>query len=264
MENLETANVTGSMPIPMAVNSNLKPKISTLGDAAEANLLAYYTVEAPKRYSEGIGGIIGFGLFLIEAKAKLTPAEWQTFTTTDNCPVSATVASRYMTIAEDKRITKRDNWPLFPMSWGALYEISLLTDKQFKRGLRDKTISPDVTIKEIRSLREVTKIAKSDEKTQEGGSEAPAASAGEVAEIAYVVSGGTAQAGATSTDEATEKAAQARPLPEQTPTGETRIIVVLTGDLAEQNSDKVAQLEQEIQRLLEKLSLSGMVTTEVR
>jgi hypothetical protein len=127
-------------------------KKKQIAQPPEVPLLDYYTTESRKRYSSGVEGIIDFGRCLIEAKSKLLPADWKRFTETDRCPVSLTVATRYMRIAESPHILNAENWTRLPIGWNLLYQISLLTQEQFDNGIQHEQITPTVTLKKLREL----------------------------------------------------------------------------------------------------------------
>jgi hypothetical protein len=121
-------------------------------EQTEDELLEHYSTESRRLYSHTIEGFISLGRCLIEAKEKLSGPGWKTFTSTDRCPVSYTVATRYMKIAENPNITDPANWISLPITWNVLYEISILTDEQFNDGMRQQTITREARIDDIRIL----------------------------------------------------------------------------------------------------------------
>ena len=122
------------------------------GALSENQLLEHYTTESRQRYSETIEGIVSLGKCLIEAKARLSPESWKLFTETDRCPVTNSVACRFMRIAQNQNIVNRDNWLFLPLGWNVLYEIALLTNDQFENGIRQHKITSGARIDDIRQL----------------------------------------------------------------------------------------------------------------
>lgn len=231
---------------------------SACGTPSEDQLLEHFTAECRQRYSESIEGIINLGLCLIEAKSELSGASWkQLCQERDRCPVSETVATRFMKIAQNRNILKREIWLFLPLGWNVLYEISLLTDEQFDNGIRQNKITPEATMDDIRLLRnkEPHSAARRAEK-ERSQVEAPAVTdPEEVAELAALL---THTEPAVATDEeqgrtAAESQQTTSANATRSPAGRKyRLVVMFRADSAEQ----VETLKHEIERELERFSFA--------
>ena len=108
--------------------------------------------ESAKYYAERIGSeyrrtqesAATIGRLLIEAKTSLPHGEWGKLTGETSgdgrgmLPFSARAARMFMAIARDPRIGNRNHGSdlplLLPVSWRAQYELTKLTDEEWKRG----------------------------------------------------------------------------------------------------------------------------------
>jgi Protein of unknown function (DUF3102) len=99
-------------------------------------------------WQQSVTSIIGTGRLLTEAKAALDHGEWLPMIESD-LPFGPRTAQMLMKIAEDKRITNTKHVSLLPPSWGALYEITKLTDEAFERKVEDGTINPEMQRKDV-------------------------------------------------------------------------------------------------------------------
>ncbi len=93
-------------------------------------------------------GIIETCSLLTSAKDQLTAHEFKDLI--NNLPFSTRTAERFIAIGNDKRITTHVS--LLPPSWGTIYEITRLSNPQFKKAIKDGVISPSVQRKEIIEL----------------------------------------------------------------------------------------------------------------
>lgn len=133
-------------------------------EVTEAKRLADLITAAWQRSFEGV---IECGRLLIEAKSKLQHGEWLHLIDSD-LPFKVNTAQRLMKIANDERITNATHAPYLPRSRETLYELTKLSDDDFKQKIADGTINPDMQRqditgalkKEIRAGREITLAAK--------------------------------------------------------------------------------------------------------
>jgi N6-adenosine-specific RNA methylase IME4 len=99
-----------------------------------------------------IDGIFEVGRLLIQAKDKLEHGEFQSMVERD-LPFQPSTARRLMAIAADLRLSNRAHAHVLPASWGSLYELTKLTDKQFETAISRGLIHPEMQRKDIAPLR---------------------------------------------------------------------------------------------------------------
>jgi hypothetical protein len=99
-------------------------------------------------WQQGLTAIIESGRLLSAAKAALSHGEWEAMCA-DSLPFSASTAQRLMAIAADGRITNPAHVQDLPPHWGTLYELTKLTDDEFKQGIEAGAIRPDMERKAL-------------------------------------------------------------------------------------------------------------------
>ena len=97
--------------------------------------------------------VLATGQRLIEAKGALPHGEFGAMIEQD-LPFGASTGRRLMAIAKDKRLSDRAHVHVLPPAWGTLYELTKLSDDDFKRAAADGVIRPDVERGEITRFRQ--------------------------------------------------------------------------------------------------------------
>jgi hypothetical protein len=92
--------------------------------------------------------ILEVGRLLAEAKEALPHGAFGRMIESD-LPFTARTAQMLMAISADPRITNPKHISHLPASWGTLYEITKLDDKQFEEKIADGTIRPDMMRREL-------------------------------------------------------------------------------------------------------------------
>jgi hypothetical protein len=59
-------------------------------------------------------------------------------------PFGPRTARRLMAVGRDERLSKRTHVSVLPASWGTLYALTKLSDKEFEAGVADGTINPSL------------------------------------------------------------------------------------------------------------------------
>jgi N6-adenosine-specific RNA methylase IME4 len=93
-------------------------------------------------------GILETGRLLIAAKEALPHGEFGPMVTND-LHFDKRMVERLMTIARDQRISNASNSPFLPPVWTTLYDLTSLDDDRFEAGIKNGTIRPDMTAKDI-------------------------------------------------------------------------------------------------------------------
>jgi hypothetical protein len=95
--------------------------------------------------------IFAVGRLLIAAKQQLKHGAFSSMVEND-LPFSSRTAQRLMAIARDKRLNTTRVSHLMPVSWGTLYELSLLRDDDFDDAIADGAITADMSRSDAVSL----------------------------------------------------------------------------------------------------------------
>ena len=90
-----------------------------------------------------MNAVLEAGALLIQAKAALTHGEWLRLIR-DMLPFGPRTAQRLTVVATDTRLSNTTHGSHLPSSWRTLYEITRLTDDQFKLALELRIIRPDM------------------------------------------------------------------------------------------------------------------------
>jgi Protein of unknown function (DUF3102) len=101
-----------------------------------------------------VEAICATGQLLAEAKADLPHGQFTKMIESET-RFSVRTAQRLMAIGQDKRIAEALNTthaPLLPGNWGTLYELTRLSDDQFRKGLESGIIRPDMERSEVAAL----------------------------------------------------------------------------------------------------------------
>jgi hypothetical protein len=108
-------------------------------------------------WQKQVPSIIEAGSILESAKAELRHGEWIAMIQSD-LPISRSTANKLMKIAACDHLRNAEHVPYLPAHWGTLFELTLLTEEQFERGIKNGAINPKMQRKEVKALRGVTAI----------------------------------------------------------------------------------------------------------
>ena len=100
-----------------------------------------------------VDGILKTGRSLIAAKKALDHnGEWLPLIERD-LPFSESMAQQYMALARDPRIANAQRVRLLPATIGTLFDLSRLSDTDFKRGLESGAINPAMKRTDVRTIK---------------------------------------------------------------------------------------------------------------
>ena len=101
-------------------------------DALEFMLpVSHYVQQITENWKKSLESVLNVARLLVEAEQKLNKKEWRTLV--KELPFSKSITSRLLSVGKDKRITDPVHLSILPFSYATLYEISLLTDDEFKK-----------------------------------------------------------------------------------------------------------------------------------
>jgi hypothetical protein len=108
-------------------------------------------------WRKSVEGIINTGKLLIEAKAALAHGEWgKMFLGDERLPFSRVTAFKLMAVGKHgERFVAHVQH--LPHSWGTLYELTKLTDRQWKKAVETGDITPELERDEAVALKETRK-----------------------------------------------------------------------------------------------------------
>jgi hypothetical protein len=130
-----------------AVTTKAISALKSFGDYSSAISGAWY------RATENI---LEVGRLLSEAQQNLLPREFRSLKQNleDSKIMSGPTISKLMAIAKDPRISKPDNTIYLPNSYATLYEITQLTDDQFKSAISEGVLTPQVELRDVKQIRQ--------------------------------------------------------------------------------------------------------------
>jgi hypothetical protein len=106
-----------------------------------------------ERWRASVESIIESGRLLLRAKDALPHGEFGAM-----CerllPFSARTAQMLIAIAEDQRLANPQYVALLPASWGTLYDLTRLSDKEFESAIHDRKIYAEMERKEVALIRD--------------------------------------------------------------------------------------------------------------
>lgn len=117
-------------------------------DQIEAVAARDWATRIAERWRASVEAILEVGRLLVEAKASLPHGQFGAMVDND-LPFNARTAQRLMAIASDGRIANATHVSYLPASWGTLYELTLISDEEFDRGIAQNIIRPDMERREI-------------------------------------------------------------------------------------------------------------------
>jgi hypothetical protein len=128
---------------PRAVVKKLPAVVKTRREwAAEIRAIQEQTIE----------NILKMGRTFIAAKKALAHGEFTKMIEHD-LRIDASTVQRLMKIARDPRIRKAARAQLLPSAWGALYELTKLSDAKFKQAMASGAINSQMTGRQARTVR---------------------------------------------------------------------------------------------------------------
>ena len=95
-----------------------------------------------------VESIIETGRLLVKARAGLDHGEYLSMVERD-LPFGARTAQQLTVVASDWRLVNAKHASYLPPSWATLYELTKLSDEDFRRHIADGTIRPDMQRKDI-------------------------------------------------------------------------------------------------------------------
>jgi hypothetical protein len=104
-------------------------------------------------WSASIADIIETGKLIAAAKDDLPHGQFETMVEKE-LPFGARTARMLVAVGKDSRF--RNHGSVLPASWRTLYELTLLTDDQFQRGIATGDINAEITRVGVARLRGIT------------------------------------------------------------------------------------------------------------
>jgi hypothetical protein len=99
-----------------------------------------------------VSSIFETGSYLKDAQDELKHGEWIAMIKTD-LPFGRSTANKLMKIAKCDHLRVADHGPHLPACWRTLYELTALTQQQFKRGIETGAINNKTQRKDVKALR---------------------------------------------------------------------------------------------------------------
>lgn len=113
-----------------------------------------YVDEISGAWHRACESIIHVGSLCASARIDLKPADLKILKS--KLRMNDATFSKLIKISQDSRITDQSNQSYLPPSYGTLYELTHLTDDEFRTGIADGIVRPDMQRKDVESLRTST------------------------------------------------------------------------------------------------------------
>lgn len=113
-------------------------------------------------WREQVPAIFETGNLLEAAKEELKHGEWLVMVR-DELPFNQSTARKLIAIADNDNLRNRSHENALPAKWTVLYELTKLTDEQFKTGIKSGVINPKMERKDANALRGIEPKAKKKE-----------------------------------------------------------------------------------------------------
>ncbi len=110
-----------------------------------------FAVHILAAWHKAIDSIIEVGMLCSQARNALSRKDLTDLKS--KLRMSDSTFTKLIKIAEDKRITEEKNKPYLPSSYGTLYELTQLTDKQFKSAIDQGVLKPETERRTVIALR---------------------------------------------------------------------------------------------------------------
>ncbi len=167
MTRQQTANVHESMPISMAVDSNLTNQLAASEAASEAAKTKAKTPAKPgprkdRAYFSRAIQTASITMYrsakavsdvLFDARMALPPEEFKAFIEED-CPFDYSLVCKFIKMAADHRLNNPANEAMLPEAWTARYEIMQMKEATFRMGVKSGIIKADCKLADLKKLRE--------------------------------------------------------------------------------------------------------------
>jgi hypothetical protein len=114
----------------------------------EPRTASEYAERIASCWRKSVEAIFEVGRLLIRAKEQLAHGEFEAMVES-RLPFGASTGQRLMIIARDARLSNPAHVQLLPPSWGTLYELTKLNDRQFEQGVKSGVIRPDMERKAV-------------------------------------------------------------------------------------------------------------------
>jgi hypothetical protein len=102
-------------------------------------------------WAKPVTAIVETGRLLIEAKKHLSRGEWLPMVK-KQLPFSAATAEQLIAIAQHPVLSKSEHVQNLPPSWGTLYQLSRLSDREVEAGIASGAIHPGMQRKDAMAL----------------------------------------------------------------------------------------------------------------
>jgi hypothetical protein len=300
MKNLNQATAdqgNGTMPMSMAVaprNSTTETLVmaQTAIDEAKAEgkaistsdqekNRAYFRSQIALRWNQAFKAIIGVCRLIVEARIHLSAEEFKLFIQED-CPFDYSVIKKFEKIGLHPGVNDPANEPHMPNTWTVLYELCLMNESTFRRGIQLGIIHPNSTLADLKKLRKLdppkrkptkkaaqTGSSSANRKPEPKPSSTPAKTETSTSESATAVVKAPVNTLGFHVVESTAKSDSDTPNAtapefEAAPTiTNGRIVIVLTKALIDRDEKAVKQLKGDIEALVSKYAFIGGVELEV-
>lgn len=110
-----------------------------------------YVTRIQAALGKSVEGIIEVGQQLIDAKEKLAHGEFTAMVETD-LKMDIHNADKIMVIARNSVLTKMGNFTHLPPAWTTLYQLTKVPEPKLEAKIKDGTINPQITGKEVKEL----------------------------------------------------------------------------------------------------------------
>jgi hypothetical protein len=280
MSQLQSIESTGSMPISMAVDSNLltDPAVATTGTVKD---LDYFRREFGKAILTFYRSTKKVADLLLEARITLSPGEFKQLVT-DELQFDPSTVYKLIKSAADFRLNDPKNQAILPEAWTVRYEIIMMKEETFRIGVTTGAIHANCTLADLKKLRErmetpkrkkASATAKTKGKdstavattqtpnatTAQAKAEEPKPQAKKVAVKAQInTSGLHVDAKASNGEPATATATEMAPAP-----AKGHIKIVLPKEVADQHQQDLVRIVDEIQAVVKHYEFIGGVGLEV-
>jgi N6-adenosine-specific RNA methylase IME4 len=117
-------------------------------------------------WNKSLGSIFDCGRLIIAAKDSLEHGQFEAMVDNE-LSFGPRTAQRLMSVYQDKRLSNTTHASLLPASWGTLYELTKLSDKQYEEALNEGIICPDMQRADVTGILNKAKRDKRIEETKE-------------------------------------------------------------------------------------------------
>jgi hypothetical protein len=121
-------------------------------DSAAALSAKDWAVQISATWAKQVTAIVETGRLLIEAKKNLSRGEWLPMVK-KQLPFSAATAEQLKAIAQHPALSKSEHVQNLPPSWGTLYQLSRLSEREVEAGIASGAIHAGMQRKDAMALR---------------------------------------------------------------------------------------------------------------